>query len=159
MNARECPRERELVVAVRSGSVDDALKAHANGCSVCSEAAAVASALRSLNDDDLPARSAIDARVIWLKAQLATSAISATAAGAASQGVFAVWAAVAACWTIFIAWRWSDLRHLLETMTPEKLLVGAAQPASLPVASLAIVVVMAAVTLGIMLHQVFVEEF
>jgi hypothetical protein len=44
-------------------------------------------------------------------------------------------------------------------MTPEKLLVGAAQPASLPVASLAIVVVMAAVTLGIMLHQVFVEEF
>jgi hypothetical protein len=43
-------------------------------------------------------------------------------------------------------------------MTPERLLTTGASPASLPVASLGVVMLMAAVTLAIMLHQVFVEE-
>ncbi|MFA6957581.1 MAG: hypothetical protein WC538_17045 [Thermoanaerobaculia bacterium] len=158
MRARECQREHEVVAAARRGSIDEALLAHAKGCAICSEAAAVASALRSLDDDDLPARSTLDARVLWLKAQLAPMSIQGPSAENASQGVFAIWAAVAACWTIFITWRWSDLKRLLETISPERLLMGAGHPAALPVASLAVVVLMAAVTLAIMLHQVFVEE-
>jgi len=159
MRARECQRENEVAVAARRGSMDDTLRAHAKSCAVCSEAASVALALRSLNDDDIPARTTIDARVLWLKAQLVPLSIQGPASEQASQGVFAIWAAVAACWTIFITWRWPDLRRLLETMSPEGLLTSAGHPAALPVASLAVVVLMAAVTLAIMLHQVFVEEF
>lgn len=158
MNARECPKEREVEFAARRGAIDDALQAHVKGCDICSEVMAVTAALGSLNDDDLPARMAIDARVLWLKAQLAPFSVPSSAAGAASHGIHAVWAVVAACWTIFIAWRWPELKRLLETLTPERLLLSAGHHAALPVASLAVVGVMAAVTLGVMFHQVFVEE-
>lgn len=158
MRARGCQRENEVVVAARRGSIDEALRTHTKGCAVCSEALAVASAFRSLNDDDIPARSTLDARVIWLKAQLAPLSIQGPAAEQASQGVFAIWAAVAACWAIFLTWRWPELKRLLETISPEGLLTGAGHNAALPIASLSLVILMAAVTLAIMLHQVFVEE-
>jgi hypothetical protein len=147
-----------VAIAMRRGELTDVLRAHAKECPICAEAATVAAAFASLTDDDLPARSPIDARVLWLKAQLVPRSSDSTAGAGTSRGAIAVWAIVAACWALFLAWRWADLRSLLELMTPATLLTGSVNQAALPVASLAVVMVMAAVTLGIMLHQVFVEE-
>jgi hypothetical protein len=158
MTAHECPRERETVLGLRRGALDGELAEHARECAACAEAVAVTGALASLADAELPSRTRVDARVLWLKAQLAPRAVDPAAGGAASRGVVAVWAAVAVCWAGFLAWRWPDLRHLLESLTPQRLLTGAADPGAIPMASLAAVMIMAAITLAIMLHQVFVEE-
>ncbi|MBI2214551.1 MAG: hypothetical protein HYU52_12970 [Acidobacteria bacterium] len=158
MKARECPNEHEVVAATRRGALDGPLKAHANACRACSESARVTAALVSLADGDIPARSPVDPRLLWLKAQLVPGSFDRVVGGAASRGVIAVWGVVAASWAILLAWRWSDLRRLFELLTPERLLTSSANPATVPVASLAVVMLMVAVTLGIMLHQVFVEE-
>lgn len=158
MKARECPRERETALAARRGALDEAAAVHARGCASCAEAAAVAAALASLSDDDVPARAPVDARVLWLKAQLAPRSADAAGQGPVSRGVIAVWVAVAASWAAFLTWRWPELRSLLETLTPQQLMAGSAGHASIPMASLGAVMLMAAVTLAIMLHQVFVEE-
>ncbi len=159
MRARNCPSEHDVLTAARRGALDDAMRLHAKTCATCAETIAVVAALATLGEDDEAPRARVDARVLWLKAQLAPRAMNPAEAEKAAQGVTAVWVAVTASWVVLLVWRWADLRQLLETMTPGRLLKGVVETGTLPVASLAVVVIMAAVTLAIMLHQVFVEEF
>lgn len=158
MKTRECPREHEVAQAANRGIPDGALREHLRGCEACSETLAVSRALGTLNDADAVDRPAGDARVLWLKAQLAPRLAPAVTSERAGGGPAAVWIAVAACWAVLLAWRWSDLRSLLDRLSLGEFMMSGGNLGTVPIASLAVVALMTAVTLAIMLHQVFVEE-
>ena len=158
MTTRECPREKDVASAARRGAVDAELRGHARECPVCAETIAVTSVLAELAQADVPERSAMDARVLWLKAQLMPRFGGAgdDPAGARQSKGF-VWIGVAVCWIAVLGWKWSELRGLLDRLSIGGLLVNA-DASTLPMASLAVVALMTAVTFAIMFHQVFVED-
>ncbi|MGK2856405.1 MAG: hypothetical protein ACSLFQ_04285 [Thermoanaerobaculia bacterium] len=158
MRTRTCELEHETAAAARDGAPGEAIREHARACSICAETLAVTSALRELSHADAVVRPVADARVLWLKAQLAPRLPSPIESERAARGSAVVWVAVAACWAVLISWRWSELHGLLERLSPGKLMVSGGDLGAVPVVSLAVVAVMTAVTLAIMLHQVFVEE-
>lgn len=158
MRRRECPREHEVAEAAGRGMLDEAVREHARGCAECAETLAVARALRELSHADAVDRPVADPRVLWLKAQLAPRRAPAAASEKTAGGSAMVWIAVAACWAVLLAWRWSELRGLLDRLSLGKLMMSGGDLGAVPMTSLVVVAVMAAVTLAIMLHQVFVEE-
>ncbi|MCM2316965.1 MAG: hypothetical protein NDJ92_17590 [Thermoanaerobaculia bacterium] len=158
MRRRECSREHDVAEAARRGVLDPAVREHARGCAVCAETLAVAHALGELSHADAVGRATADPRVLWLKAQLAPRRATAGASESPAGGSAVVWIAVAACWAVFLAWRWSELRGLLDRLSLGELMVSGGGLGAVPITSLVVVAAMAAVTLAIMLHQVFVEE-
>ncbi len=158
MRARECSREHEMALAARRGMLDDTLREHARGCAVCAETAAVAGALGTLSEIDFQERLAADPRVLWLKAQLVPQIAPPAAVERAAGSSAAVWIAVAACWVVLIAWRWSEVRDMLDRLSIGNVMVSGGDLGAVPIVSLLVVGVMTGVTLAIMLHQVFVEE-
>ena len=158
MRTRECPREHDVADAARRGTLDDAVREHARGCAMCAETLAVARALGELSHADAVDRPMADPRVLWLKAQLAPRRASAVASERTAGGSAVVWVAVAACWAVLLVWRWSELHSLLDRLSLGKLMMSGGDIGAVPMTSLVVVAAMAAVTLAIMLHQVFVEE-
>lgn len=158
MRRRECPREHDVVAAARRGMPDEEFREHARGCTACAETLAVARALVELSHADAVDRPMADPRVLWLKAQLAPRRASAVDSERSAGGSAVVWVAVAACWAVLLAWRWSELRGLLDRLSLGELMMSGGDLGAVPITSLVVVAAMAAVTLAIMLHQVFVEE-
>lgn len=158
MRRRECPREHDVAEAARRGMLDEAFREHARGCAECAETLAVARALGELSHADAVDRPMADPRVLWLKAQLAPRRASAVDSERSAGGSAVVWVAVAACWAVLLAWRWSELRGMLDRLSLGELMMSGGDLGAVPITSLVVVAAMAAVTLAIMLHQVFVEE-
>jgi len=63
-----CEKEKEIIDALRCGSLDTELKNHANGCAICSDTAAVSELLQA-NQAAAPLVPASD--FVWWKGQLA----------------------------------------------------------------------------------------
>jgi hypothetical protein len=73
MTHAECPREKEIIAAVRSGEWSPELEEHRNGCLSCAELTLVAAALTADAEDLMAMPEPLpDPSPVWLRARLAS---------------------------------------------------------------------------------------
>jgi hypothetical protein len=95
MNQTECPFEADVLAAVLQsrwpGQVDETLRAHAATCPICSEVAAVASAMEAAMAETRASAELPDASRVWWKAQMRArrEAVSAASSPIATAQVLA----------------------------------------------------------------------
>jgi len=80
MKPTSCSHEQATIVAVQTETWTDALRMHLSNCACCQETAQMARCMHSLAAVENNSRPLPDAKVIWLKAQLARRQASATEA-------------------------------------------------------------------------------
>jgi hypothetical protein len=66
---KDCPREGEVLQAVRTGIWQQAISAHVNDCAVCREVVQVAQSVRSLAASAEGTLAMPEAHLIWLRSQ------------------------------------------------------------------------------------------
>jgi hypothetical protein len=104
-----------------------------------------------------------DPSVIWLKARVMQSVKEAERASRPVNAMqIAAYAAVAACWTALLSWKWSVIQSWLESLRPTNILISGATAA--PSSSMmsapffVTLLVLASVTVALAMHTIFVEE-
>ena len=80
MKPTSCSHEQSIIIAVQTENWTDALRMHLSDCACCQETAQIAGCMHSLAAVEDNPRPLPDAKVIWLKAQLAQRRASAAEA-------------------------------------------------------------------------------
>ena len=80
MKPTSCSHEQAIVTAVQTATWTDALRSHLSSCAGCQETVQIAGVMHSLAASENNSRPLPDAKVIWLKAQLAQRRSSAAEA-------------------------------------------------------------------------------
>lgn len=161
MKQKSCPQEAAVARAVRAGQWEEALRAHAAGCTYCREVAQAAGWMQSLARSPEEEAALPGAGLVWWKAQLAQKLEEAERAQKPLRVMTAVAEAVAALGvTGLAAWNWPLVQGLLigllASLSPE--LWTALEPAVFAWVALPLVVVILSVIAMVIAYPVLGEE-
>lgn len=154
-----CRYEPEVLRAAEEDRWTDALRQHLGECDECVATASVAPwmdrfARISDREHILP-----DPSVVWLKAKLLQGTVD---AGRASRPLDLVqmmaYIVVAGGWVGLLTWRWPAIESWMRSFTPAGLVTTAARAQSLSMSFLAIVFVLASMTVMLALHTILAED-
>ena len=111
MKRKECSQEAAVLKAVRTGSWDETLKAHASKCPICWEVLQTASWMQVLARESEKVPAPREASLLWWRAQLSERQAKVDRAQEIGEwGEILSGAAVAAGAAAWAAWNWPSLQ-------------------------------------------------
>lgn len=157
MNA--CRWEADVLRAANEDRWPDNLRRHLAECDECASAAAVApwmSSFAGISDRDhiLP-----DPSIVWLKAKLLQGTMDAArVARPMTVAQVIAYLVVAGGWAAVMTWKWDALQSWMRRLTPEGMVAAASNAHSLSVSFLAMIFVLASMTVMLALHTIMAED-
>lgn len=157
--SQACSREAEVVRAAATDRWSDALRAHLGTCEHCVAAASAAPwmdrfAKMSDREHILP-----DPSLLYLKAQLLKGTVDASRAARPLNLVqIAAYFLIAGSWAALLTWKWPAVQAWLSRFTPSGLVQSAARAESLSLPFLAVIFVLASMTVMLAIHTILAED-
>jgi len=154
-----CRFESEVLRAAEEDRWTESLRRHLTECDDCVAAAAAAPwmtrfARTSEREHVLP-----DPSIVWLKAQLLRGTADVARVSRPMNIVQLIaYFVVGSGWAGVLTWKWAALEAWLRSFTPTGLVATAARASSLSVSFVAIVFLLASMTVMLALHTILAED-
>lgn len=153
-----CRREADVLRAAEEGTWSESLREHLFACEHCTAAASVAPWMEQFarigdREHRLP-----DPSLVWIKAKLLQGSADANrAVRPLNAAQFLSYGLVAAGWTALLMWKWSEVEAWIHAVTPAGLVENAAK-STVSFPFLAMLVVLASMTVMLAMHTILAED-
>lgn len=161
MSSNACPMEHDVLRAAAMNAWPHALRSHAESCSDCAAAAAIAPWMQSFAEVDVRETPLPDPTLLFLKAQLLknTAGVDRASRPIARFQIVA-YLVVAAGWAALLMARWNTIASFLHGLTPagmvSKMATGSATTLSISI--IAALAILSSMTVVLALHTILAEE-
>ena len=154
-----CRFEPEVLHASVEDRWNESLRRHLLECDDCVEAAAAAPWLTRFAKVGDREHLLPDPQIVWLKAQLlqGTSDV-ARLSGPINFVQLVSYLVVAGGWAALLTWKWNVVEAWLTRLTPTGIMQNVARGESLSVTFVALMLVLATMTVTLALHTILAEE-
>ena len=156
-----CRFEPHVLAAVADDRWTESLREHVASCDECAACAAAAPWMRELDGVDEREHRLPDPSMIWLKAQILRSSVTADRVSRPITSMqIAAYLIVAACWAALLTWKWNALQAWIDSLTPSRIILGNAvtTSASLSASFFVAVIVLASATVMVALQTILADE-
>ena len=154
-----CRFDADVLRAAAEDRWTESLRQHLLDCDDCVAAASVAPWMNRFSRISDREHRLPDPQIVWLKAQLLRG--SADVARVARPMNFAqmiAYLVVAGGWAALLSWKWEALQLWMRGFTPTGLLQNVTRANTLSLSVLALVILLATVTVSLTLHTILAEE-